>query len=124
MNTFQLIIVILVFIYVVGSLYFSITGRILAHRRENKDDEKWEKSNNYEEQIKVLTTRFGELTTLNFNLDKSLKEWQAAYCDMKKQYEEANENAEKYKDDAKKAESKYLKVKKELDKLQTAAGTE
>ena len=36
MSTFQLIIIALAFVYVISSLYFSISGRILARKREKR----------------------------------------------------------------------------------------
>ena len=83
MSTFQLIIITLAFVYVVSSLYFSITGRILTRKRENKDDERYEKQHAIDEQITVLTQRLGAITKENDRLNGVVRSWMAQANDYK-----------------------------------------
>lgn len=86
MTTFQLIITVLVTVYVVSSLYFAITGRILNKRQEKKNDEKFNKEMDFKNEVNVLTKRLGEVMTENTNLNNYLKSWIASANDWKQRY--------------------------------------
>ena len=75
------IFLILAIIFVVSTLYFNISNRIISKRERKDDIKRYEKSNDFEEQVKVLTTRLGEITT-------DLRNYQIAYCELKKKYDE------------------------------------
>ena len=77
MSLFEIIISIAVCIYVLTSIYFSISGRIINKKQTDFDD-----------QMKVFTTRIGEVMTENHNLNSILREWQEAYIKLQKEYEE------------------------------------
>lgn len=110
----------LAFIFVVAYLYFAITGRCRAIEAEAKDDERYASQQDWENQIKVLTVRIGEITTENDRLNKVCRSWMETANSYKLQLDTKTKEADEYKESAKKAESKYLKTKKELDSLQQA----
>lgn len=110
----------LAFIFVVAYLYFAITGRCRAIEAEAKDDERYASQQDWENQIKVLTVRIGEITTENDRLNKVCRSWMETANSYKLQLDTKTKEADEYKESAKKAESKYLKTKKELDNLQQA----
>jgi uncharacterized coiled-coil DUF342 family protein len=111
---------VLAFIFVVAYLYFAITGRCRAIEAEAKDDERYASQQDWENQIKVLTVRIGEITTENDRLNKVCHSWMETANSYKLQLDTKTKEADEYKESAKKAESKYLKTKKELDSLQQA----
>lgn len=111
---------VLAFIFVVAYLYFAITGRCRAIEAEAKDDERYASQQDWENQIKVLTVRIGEITTENDRLNKVCRSWMETANSYKLQLDTKTKEADEYKESAKKAESKYLKTKKELDSLQQA----
>ena len=111
---------VLAFIFVVAYLYFAITGRCRAIEAEAKDDERYASQQDWENQIKVLTIRIGEITTENDRLNKVCRSWMETANSYKLQLDTKTKEADEYKESAKKAESKYLKTKKELDSLQQA----
>lgn len=88
MSLFEIILVTLLGVYVLSSLYFTITGRILAIKDRKEDLERRNKDEEYENQLNVLTKRVGEVGTENHNLNMNLREWQVAYSQLKKEYEE------------------------------------
>lgn len=90
MRLFEIILLIAVCVYVLSSLYFAITGRILAI-----------KDRKYEDQLNILTKRVGEIATENHNLNMNLREWQAAYSQLKKENEELKKKFEESKKKAK-----------------------
>ena len=103
MNTFEILIVVILGVYTLGSLYFAITGRIQNNRmkkqRENErkeDLERADKSLQWEEQLKVLTNRMGQLATENQRLADTNRQWQAAYSEI---YRELQEYKKKYEPD-------------------------
>ena len=103
MNTFEILIVVILGVYVLSSLYFGITGRIQNNRmkkqRENErkeDLERADKSLQCEEQLKVLTNRMGQLATENQRLADTNRQWQSAYSDI---YRELQEYKKKYEPD-------------------------
>lgn len=86
MSLFEIIISIAVCVYVLTSIYFSITGRIINKKQTDFDD-----------QMKVFTTRIGEVMTENHNLNSILREWQEAYIKLQKEYEELKKKLEEPK---------------------------
>ena len=103
MNTFEILIVVILGVYTLGSLYFAITGRIQNNRMkkqrdiERKEDlERADKSLQWEEQLKVLTNRMGQLATENQRLADTNRQWQSAYSDI---YRELQEYKKKYEPD-------------------------
>jgi predicted transcriptional regulator len=93
MSLFEIIISIAVCVYVLTSIYFSITGRIM-----NK------KQNDFTEQVNVLTTRLGEIMTENYNLNNTIREWKKAYSDLQMRYNELDKMFNNYKKRSKKKE--------------------
>ena len=75
------IFLILAIIFVVSTLYFNISNRIISKRERKDDIKRYEKSNDHEEQLKMLTVRLGEMTT-------DLRNYQIAYSELKKKYDE------------------------------------
>ena len=116
MSDFQLIIVILAAVYVVSSLYFAISGRILVKRKDRKDDERYETQSSYEEQLKVLTTRVGEITTENDRLNGVIRSWIAAAQDYKSQLNEALKEKEEWVKEANDLQEQLNKTKKKPKK--------
>ena len=103
MSTFEILIVVILGVYTLGSLYFAITGRIKNNRmkkqrdNERKEDlERADKSLQWEEQLKVLTNRMGQLATENQRLADTNRQWQAAYSEI---YRELQEYKKKYEPD-------------------------
>ena len=82
MNTFEILIVVILGVYTLGSLYFAITGRILNKKSRKEDMELADKSLQWEEQLKVLTKRLGEISTENQRLVDANRQWQAAYSEV------------------------------------------
>ena len=103
MSTFEILIVVILGVYTLGSLYFAITGRIKNNRmkkqrdNERKEDlERADKSLQWEDQLKVLTNRMGQLATENQRLADTNRQWQAAYSEI---YRELQEYKKKYEPD-------------------------
>lgn len=101
MNLFQIILIALLGVYVLSSLYFGISGRILTIRDRKEDLERRNKDEDYESQLNVLTKRVGEIATENHNLNMNLREWQAAYSQLKKENDELKKKFEESKKKAK-----------------------
>lgn len=104
MSLFETLVVAILGLYFLSSLYFGITGRILNHkiRRENRQDreedlKRADKSLEWEEQLKVLTTRMGEITTENTRLVNVNRDWQLAYDTLLKKYNELRDEFNKIK---------------------------
>lgn len=97
MNLFEIILVALLGVYVLSSLYFTITGRILAIKDRKEDLERRNKDEKYENQLNILTKRVGEVGTENHNLNMNLREWQAAYAQVKKENDELKKKLEEPK---------------------------
>ena len=93
MSTFETLLLIILGIHVLGGLYFAITGRILNKKSRKEDMELADKSLQWEEQLKVLTNRMGQLATDNQRLADANRQWQAAYSDI---YRELQEYKKKY----------------------------
>lgn len=102
MSTFELIIVALIAIYVFTSLYFSISGRKLAQKREKKEDERYAIQSDYEEQLKVLTKRIGEVATENDRLNGVIRSWMAQANDYKIKLDVALKEKEEWQREAEK----------------------
>ena len=120
---------VLAFIFVVAYVYFAITGRCRAIAAEAKDDERYVNQANWEDQIKVLTVRIGEITTENQRLNGVVREWMNLANTYKvetdkfnKSLEEWQKQSEDYKNQVKEKEIAYMDLKKEFDKLQTKNG--
>jgi len=111
MSTFQTIIVILAIIYVVASLYFSISGRILAIRKDEKDDERFRSQMNFEDQVKVLTNRLGEIMTENDRLNGVVRHWMESSASYKAQYERAMTETQGWQEEVEKLENEIKKLK-------------
>jgi predicted nucleic acid-binding Zn-ribbon protein len=116
MSTFQLIIIALAFVYVVSSLYFSISGRILARKREKKEDERCEKQLDFEDQIKVLTQRLGAITTENDRLNGVVRSWMAQANDYKIRLDAALKEKEEWEKEANDLQEQLKKTKKNSKK--------
>ena len=96
MSTFETLLLIILGIHILGSLYFAITGRILNKKSRKEDMELADKSLQWEEQLKVLTNRMGQLATENQRLADTNRQWQSAYSDI---YRELQEYKKKYEPD-------------------------
>lgn len=116
MSTFQLIIVALIAVYVVSSLYFSISGRILARKREKKEDERCEKQLDFEDQIKVLTQRLGAITAENDRLNSVIRSWIAQANDYKVKLDNALKEKEEWQKEANDLQEQLKKKKKSTTK--------
>lgn len=129
MSTFEILFLILVTIFVFSNLYFAITGRRRAIEAEAKEDERYSAQADWEDQIKVLTVRMGEVSTENDRLNKVCRTWIETANTYKleldkknKELEEWMKQSEEYKNQVKEKEIAYMDLKKEFDKLQTKNG--
>lgn len=116
MSTFQLIIIALAFVYVVSSLYFSISGRILTRKRENKDDERYKQQHAIDEQITVLTKRLGAITAENDRLNAVVRSWMAQANDYKIRLDKALKEKEEWEKEANDLQEQLKKKKKNSKK--------
>ena len=121
MSTFEILIVVILGVYVLSSLYIAITGRIQNNRMkkqrniERKEDlERADKSLQWEEQLKVLTNRMGQLATENQRLADTNRQWQAAYSEI---YRELQEYKKKYEPDVNEQSPKggHMNVSDKMD---------
>ena len=112
MSTFELIIVILAFIYVSAAIFLGIRGIIVG-------DKRYLESKNWEDQIRVLTVRIGEVSTQNNNLANDLRSWKEAYVALQLEAEKYKASADEYKNKAKESDAKYLDLKRDFEKLTT-----
>ena len=94
MNLFEIILVVLLGVYVLSNLYFTISGRILAIKGRKEDLERRNKDEEYENQLNILTKRVGEVVTENHNLTMNLQEYQVAYAQVKAENEELKKKLE------------------------------
>ena len=97
MNLFEIILIALLGVYVLSSLYFTISGRILAIKDRKEDMERRNKDAEYENQLNILTKRVGEVGTENHNLTMNLREYQTAYYQLKKENDELKKKFEESK---------------------------
>ena len=94
MNLFEIILVVLLGVYVLSNLYFSISGRILAIKGRKEDLERRNKDEEYENQLNILTKHVDEVVTENHNLTMNLQEYQVAYAQVKAENEELKKKLE------------------------------
>ena len=97
MNLFEIILVVLLGVYVLSNLYFSISGRILAIKGRKEDLERRNKDEEYENQLNILTKHVDEVVTENHNLTMNLQEYQVAYAQVKAENEELKKKLEEPK---------------------------
>ena len=95
MNLFETLVVVILTVYVLAYLIFVITGRINSRKERKEDVARADKSLEWEEQLKVLTKRLGEISTENQRLMDGNRQYAAAYSkiyyelqDYKKKYGE------------------------------------
>ena len=88
MSTFETLLLIILGIHVLGGLYFTITGRILNKKSRKEDMELADKSLQWEEQLKVLTKRLGEISTEYHNCLEDNRRWKEAYNVLAAKYQE------------------------------------
>jgi len=113
---------ILAFIFVVAYLYFAVTGRDRAIKAEEKDDERYVAQAQWEDQIKVLTVRIGEITTENQRLNGVVREWMNVANTYKIETDKLNKSLEEWQKQSEEYKAKYLEADKELKKFTTAKG--
>ena len=116
MNLFQLIIAISVIVYVVSSLYFSISGRILNRKKDEKEDERYKEQHTVEEQIGVLTQRIGAITAENDRLNGVVRGWMAQANDYKIKLDAALKEKEEWEKEANDLQEQLKKTKKSSKK--------
>ena len=97
MSLFEIILISLLGVYVLSSLYFAISGRILAKKGRKEDLERMNKDEEYENQLEILAKRVGEVATENHNLTMNLQEYQTAYYQLKRENEELKKKLEESK---------------------------
>ena len=122
MSTFEILFLILVAIFVFSSLYFAISGRIRTITAEAKDDERYLNQANWEDQIKVLTVRIGEISTENQRLNGVIREWMNIAQNYKIENDKLNKSLEEWQKQSEEYKAKYLEVDSELKKFTTAQG--
>ena len=94
MSLFEIILVVLLGVYVLSNLYFTISGRILAIKGRKEDLERRNRDEEYENQLNILTKRVGEVATEYHNLTMNLQEYQTAYYQLKTENEELKKKLE------------------------------
>lgn len=97
MSLFEIILVTLLGVYVLSSLYFAISGRILTIKDRKEDLERRNKDAEYENQLNILTKRVGEIGTDNHNLNNDLRAWKEAYVKLQSEYETLKKKSEESK---------------------------
>ena len=112
MSTFELIIVVLVFVYVVSTLYFLISGRILTKKKEKKDDDRYENQHAVEVEISLLTERIRAIMAENERLNGVVRSWMAQANDYKVRLDVAL----KEKEELQKQEQPVVKKRKNTKK--------
>ena len=122
MSTFEILFLILVTIFVFSSLYFAISNRIRTIKTEAKEDERYLNQANWEDQIKVLTVRLGEITTENQRLNGVVREWMNVANTYKVENDKLNKSLEEWQKQSEEYKAKYLEVDSELKKFTTAHG--
>ncbi len=122
MSTFEILFLILVTIFVFSSLYFAISGRIRTIAAEEKNDERYLNQANWDDQIKVLTVRIGEITSENQRLNGVVREWMNVANTYKVENDKLNKSLEEWQKQSEEYKAKYLEVDSELKKFTTAQG--
>ena len=87
MDLFEIILISLLGVYVLSSLYFSISGRILAIKGRKEDLERMNKDTESVNQLSIFTERIGEVGTENHNLNNFLRDWRDAYAKLRSENE-------------------------------------
>ena len=87
MSLFEILVVVILGIFTLNGLYFSITGRILDKKYRKDDIARADKSLEWEEQIKVLTKRMGELASENHMVVEDNRKWKIAYNELLAKYD-------------------------------------
>ena len=112
---------VLAFIFVVAYVYFAITGRCRSIAAEAKEDERYLTQSNWEDQIKVLTVRIGEITTENQRLNGVVREWMNVAQNYKIESDKLNKSLEEWQKQSEEYKAKYLEADSELKKLTNAS---
>ena len=122
MSTFQVIIVILLTIYVVFELYFAISGRIMFKKQKEIENSIAQQNLSFEDQIRVLTTRIGEVSTENTRLNGVVREWMEYNNSLKIENDKLKKAEELTTVQLEEYKTKYEEVQKQLKKLSTKKG--
>ena len=122
MSTFQVIIVILLTIYVVFELYFAISGRIIFKKQKEIENSIAQQNLSFEDQIRVLTTRIGEISTENNRLNGVVREWMEYSNSLKIENDKLKKSEELTTVQLEEYKTKYEEVQKQLKKLSTKKG--
>lgn len=117
MSTFEILFLILVTICVISSLYFAISDKIMTIKTEEKNDKRYSTQADWENQIKVLTVRIGEITTENDRLNKVCRTWIEKANTYKLELDKKNKELEELIKQSEEHKAKYLKVDSELNKI-------
>lgn len=117
MSTFEILFLILVTICVISSLYFAISDKIMTIKTEEKNDKRYSTQADWENQIKVLTVRIGEITTENDRLNKVCRIWIEKANTYKLELDKKNKELEELIKQSEEHKAKYLKVDSELNKI-------
>ena len=88
MNLFETLVVAILAVYVLAYLIFVITGRINARKERKEDIARADKSLEWEEQLRVLTKRMGEISTEYHNCLEDNRRWKEAYNLLTAKYQE------------------------------------
>ena len=83
MSLFEIIFFVLLGVYVLSNLYFTISGRILAIKGRKEDLERRNRDEEYENQLNILTKRVGEVATEKQRLTMNIQEYQVASGQVK-----------------------------------------
>ena len=97
MDLFEIILISLLGVYVLSSLYFSISGRILAIKGRKEDLERMNKDTESVNQLSFFTERIGEVGTENHNLNNFLRDWRDAYAKLRSENEILEKKLEAHK---------------------------
>jgi predicted nuclease with TOPRIM domain len=88
MNLFETLVVAILAVYVLAYLIFVITGRINSRKERKEDIARADKSLEWEEQLRVLTKRMGEISTEYHNCLEDNRRWKEAYNVLAAKYQE------------------------------------
>ena len=120
MSTFEILFLILVAIFVFSSLYFAISGRIRTIASEEKNDERYFNQANWDDQIKVLTVRIGEICTENQRLNNVVREWMNVANTYKVENDKLNKSLEEWQKQTEEYKAKLYDADNELKKFTAA----
>ena len=82
MSLFETLVIVCMCIYLITVIFFNITGRIISRKDRKEDVAHMKKSMEYEESIKVLTKRLGEISTENQRVSDENRKWRYAYNEL------------------------------------------